>query len=880
MKNPYDGGSTFVMNHVDSAEDVAVRDADYALNWIDSLVLDKTGHRLSDLQRVILQQVWQGRKYFDIAVDYGCTEGHAKDVGAQLWKSLSEILGEKITKQNCRSVTERCLNKARSFKRKLNNKLNHKLEQWGKGSAPDRSFPVTHDLSDDVTMIEAVQDASFVGREGAIAHLSYLFDEGHPLIVIQGEGGLGKTTLAQQFFAHQAVEVVLELVIANDPANITPVEQVVNEWLKQDLGDEPGTDFGIALSRLKRHLRSRPMGVFIDNLEPTLDANGCFIEPHRNYGELFRVLGDRRVQSITLVTSRDRLCEPGLTPTHYRLPSLELPAWSASFAYRQLDVCADTLREMHRAYGGNAKAMGLLSGVIQEDFAGDMRAYWQLHKNDLLMAPDLRNLVSSQVDRLQTLDKDAYRLFCRMGGYRYQTIPYIPTEGILALLWDVPTERQHRVLTALKHRSLLECQHGTYSLHPAVQTEAIARLRHQPDWERTHREAAQFWTHRITCINTRQDALQALEAYYHYMAIDDVAAAGQVILKSRVNQWNQFLPLGSTLYRFGLVHSVFDAVAQVTQRLEAQQVKTPQLGELYNIWGDMHWIQGRVHAAIACQQQTISLATQQLQAPSHPQSEDILSTEQSACSDADPVTDPVNGLQRKTPHRDPSHRLYYLKMLAIDSSLSLGLYNIDLWELDIAAAQFEQVIKQAQQTRHHSWAEKATVCLALVRSYQGRRSPALELTNQVCDALLNAPNDSVGRAAYFLQVLGCAYENIGESDQATLLLTRALTAAEAGHYLQIQGRTHTGLGAIARQRHQFKTAIAHHTTAIQLLESIGAACDLAEAHVQLGLTYQHLEPDENCQVHYERAIALFQSMNAPRQLERISTLRNQHPTLI
>ena len=59
-------------------------DTDYALNWLDSLVLDQTGHRLSDLQRVILQQVWQGRKYFDIAVDYGCTEGHAKDVGAQL----------------------------------------------------------------------------------------------------------------------------------------------------------------------------------------------------------------------------------------------------------------------------------------------------------------------------------------------------------------------------------------------------------------------------------------------------------------------------------------------------------------------------------------------------------------------------------------------------------------------------------------------------------------------------------------------------------------------------------------------------------------------------------------------------------------------------
>jgi len=31
---------------------------------------------------------------------------------------------------------------------------------------------------------------------------------------------------------------------------------------------------------------------------------------------------------------------------------------------------------MHRAYDGNAKAMGILCGVIQEDFSSGMVAYW------------------------------------------------------------------------------------------------------------------------------------------------------------------------------------------------------------------------------------------------------------------------------------------------------------------------------------------------------------------------------------------------------------------------------------------------------------------------------------------------------------------------
>ena len=82
-------------------------DAKAALAWVDTLVFTKTGERLSTLQRTIIQQVWQGRKYLEIAEYYGYTEGHIKDEGSQLWKLLSKELGEKITKINCRSAIER-----------------------------------------------------------------------------------------------------------------------------------------------------------------------------------------------------------------------------------------------------------------------------------------------------------------------------------------------------------------------------------------------------------------------------------------------------------------------------------------------------------------------------------------------------------------------------------------------------------------------------------------------------------------------------------------------------------------------------------------------------------------------------------------------------
>lgn len=86
-------------------------DAEAALAWLDAIIPPQTGERLSDLQKVILVQVWLGRKYLDIAHSYGCTEGHAKDAGSQLWKLLSKVLREKITKSNCRATLERVLRK-------------------------------------------------------------------------------------------------------------------------------------------------------------------------------------------------------------------------------------------------------------------------------------------------------------------------------------------------------------------------------------------------------------------------------------------------------------------------------------------------------------------------------------------------------------------------------------------------------------------------------------------------------------------------------------------------------------------------------------------------------------------------------------------------
>jgi tetratricopeptide (TPR) repeat protein len=778
-----------------------------ALEWLDQRVFTQTGDRLSELQRTLIEQVWQGRTYPEIADRYGCTEGHAKDVGSDLWKLLSELFGERVTKKNLRVCLLRHFN--------------------------------TPQIKPDL------DTTGFVGRDGAIAHLTTLTVQGHKIIVIQGEGGLGKTTLAQHYLQAQGFELVLELLMAKDAQNITPAERVVEEWLKQDFQDETGLGFGISLERLKRHLRQRRVGILIDNLEPALDAHGQFLPHHRHYVDLLSVLASPQGQSLTLVTSRDRICEPSITLHHYRLPGLTLPAWEQFFASMPIPmaVLESTLQAMHHAYGGNAKAMGILAGVIQTEYDGDMTAYWQQSQDALLAPTDLKNLIDSQLHRLQRHAPYAYQLFCRLGCYRYQDVPTVPLSGVLALLWDISEPQRRSALVALQNRSLIESHKGSYHLHPALREAAIARLSPSPDWSLAHTQAATFWRDQVAAIQTTQDALSALEAYYHYLAIEDYGKAGRVILRSRLNQWNQHLPLGSTLYRMGLLQPLLNAIPTILQPLQNDHT----LSELHNILGDVYWITGQVHSAIQAQEKAIQLSAQAL---THYPESDL--------------------------HADHKKTRYYYTMVGIDSRLSIGLYCLDLWELERAAQCFEQVILDVYGTAHERWAEKASVCLALAQSHLGQ----LKVAHQKADAIYHTlfferPIENRGSAAYFIQLLGQTYVNLERFDVAKTLFEKALSFSESSHYTQVQGKTLTGLAMMQRQQGALGAAIASLHQAIQRLENLGAKCDLAEAYYQLGLTYQ-ASANSEAEAALREAIALFESISAPRQVQKVMERLQPH----
>jgi transcriptional regulator with XRE-family HTH domain len=334
----------------------------------------------------------------------------------------------------------------------------------------------------------------FVGREEAIAHLNNVIKQGVKIILIYAKGGIGKTKLAWEYI--QQFDLVLELRMAKETQNICSANSIIEEWLRQKFNEDPGQEFSITLERLRQHLRnsSKRIGVLIDNLEPALDGNGKFIKAHRSYVELLRVLADEGVKSVTLITSRDRLHESSVKIHDYRLKGLAVEVWQEFFNSRYIKTDTSSLSIMHNAYGGNAKVMEILCGIIKEDYSSNLEEYWQENQSELLKDKSLEDLVISQFERLEEIDRDAYRLLYRLGCYRYQTFPSVSIEGLLCLLWDVPESQQWRVVKSLQDRSLVECENREYWLHPMICSEAIKRLKQTFEWRETHEKAASFWS--------------------------------------------------------------------------------------------------------------------------------------------------------------------------------------------------------------------------------------------------------------------------------------------------------------------------------------------------------------------------------------------------
>lgn len=135
-------------------------DTAHILQFVDKVLSAKTGQHLNDLQRGIIEGILKRQKYSDIADTYGCTAGHAKDVGYKLLHMLSDAFDEPVDKGNLESVLERQLNLNINFGDRTTNFGNsHTINYINTCSelpnaTPDKIQPPTPEFQDGTNQVK------------------------------------------------------------------------------------------------------------------------------------------------------------------------------------------------------------------------------------------------------------------------------------------------------------------------------------------------------------------------------------------------------------------------------------------------------------------------------------------------------------------------------------------------------------------------------------------------------------------------------------------------------------------------------------------------------------------------------------------------------
>ncbi|MEH1836997.1 MAG: hypothetical protein V7L29_34415 [Nostoc sp.] len=94
--------------------------AGYAYALVEQLL--ESG-RLTRVQEIVFRYAWEGKTYPEMTREVTYDPSHIKDVGSQLWRSLSQALDEKVSKNNLHRVLKRTAHQYNSANTSLTSNL-------------------------------------------------------------------------------------------------------------------------------------------------------------------------------------------------------------------------------------------------------------------------------------------------------------------------------------------------------------------------------------------------------------------------------------------------------------------------------------------------------------------------------------------------------------------------------------------------------------------------------------------------------------------------------------------------------------------------------------------------------------------------------------
>lgn len=425
---------------------------------VDKLVFAGTGRHLTELELAIVQGAWESRTYGEIA-DIGLySYAYIKNAAYQLWRLLSEALGQKVTKTNFRVTLERHSQSLPALQFPLaavrgqagvHLDLAQPRQDWG--DAPDVSVFYGH--MEELTTLQ-----------------QWIVGDRCRLVALLGIGGIGKTALAAKLT--QQIQDKFKCVIWRSLRHTPPVEDLLADLL-QVLSNQQKTDLPDTLdgkiSLLLQYLRRDRCLLVLDSAESILRSGslaGHYREGGEGYEKLIRLVGEAPHQSCLLLLSREKLREIALLEGDTRpvrsLKMLGLGELDAREIVQEQGLSEpENWITLIQLYQGNPLALRIVSATIREIFKGRVSEF--LEMNTLLVGSMLSDMLREHLHRLSDLET---KIICCIAS---QEQPISLPELRDSLQPDAPISKIIQAVESLTWRSLIEQITETRKLRFTVQ---------------------------------------------------------------------------------------------------------------------------------------------------------------------------------------------------------------------------------------------------------------------------------------------------------------------------------------------------------------------------------------------------------------------------